>query len=150
MMFATSSLVYLLLGAVLIGVSLLVVVLRLAQRQNLAVLASQVLSFVALAAGVVLVVLNVQAQTPTQDPMPGQFRGTVNEVVNGDLLCYVTLTTTEGRFTVGASFDLCEPQWVGQEVDFGVAPGRVNDCESAEPCGKSQDLLLIVGMSPVR
>lgn len=148
----STQLVYPYLGALLIGLSLLVVGLRLAQRQSIATEAGLALSLIALAVGVILVITNVQAQPPANLPSPlvGQFQGTVNEVVNGDLMCYITLTTPEGRFTVGASFEVCNPQWVGQAVDFTVAPGRVNDCDSAEPCGKSQDLLLIVGISPVR
>jgi len=48
-------------------------------------------------------------------------RGTVANVVNGDLLCYVTIDTENGRFSdLGADFDLCQQEWVGQKVSVSV------------------------------
>jgi hypothetical protein len=65
-------------------------------------------------------------------------------------MCYVTIDTENGRFSdLGAGFDLCQQEWVGQKVSVSVKPTRVNDCQSNEPCGKTKDMFLITNMSKV-
>ncbi|MBD2136990.1 hypothetical protein H6F32_05175 [Anabaena sp. FACHB-1237] len=67
--------------------------------------------------------------------------GTIKALVNGDLLCYVTLTDDQGRESqVGASFEICpeEKKFLNKKVRLFYKISSVNDCESAEPCGKTR------------
>lgn len=67
--------------------------------------------------------------------------GTVKALVNGDLLCYVTLTDDQKKESqVGASFEICaeEKKFLNKKVRLFYEIASVNDCESAEPCGKTR------------
>lgn len=65
-------------------------------------------------------------------------------------MCYITIDTEKGRFReLGASFELCNQEWVGQKVTASVKPTKVNDCQSAEPCGKTKDIFLITDLSKI-
>jgi hypothetical protein len=84
--------------------------------------------------------------TPAKDTTKQPQLGTIKEVVNGDLKCYVTLVDESGKqHNLGATFDVCEkPETlVNQKVrlDYGIV--SVNDCQSAEPCGKTKQESLI-------
>ncbi|MBW4684829.1 MAG: hypothetical protein KME40_06930 [Komarekiella atlantica HA4396-MV6] len=75
--------------------------------------------------------------------------GTVKELVNGDLMCYVTLIDENGtEHNVGASFEICAEQatFVNKKVRAFYELESVNDCQSAEPCGKSRKEYLITKM----
>ncbi len=75
--------------------------------------------------------------------------GTVKELVNGDLMCYVTLVDEKRtEHNVGASFDICaEPAtFLNQKVRAFYEIKSVNDCQSAEPCGKTRKESLIIKM----
>lgn len=75
--------------------------------------------------------------------------GTVKELVNGDLLCYVTLIDESGtEHNVGASFEICEkPQtFLNKKVRASYTIESVSDCESAEPCGKTKKESIITKM----
>ncbi|MBW4612161.1 MAG: hypothetical protein KME21_02570 [Desmonostoc vinosum HA7617-LM4] len=72
--------------------------------------------------------------------------GTVKEMVNGDIMCYVTLVDETGReHNVGASFEICEKQdaFLNKKVRAFYEIASVNDCQSAEPCGKTRKESLI-------
>ncbi|MFM2061703.1 MAG: hypothetical protein RLZZ507_1373 [Cyanobacteriota bacterium] len=72
--------------------------------------------------------------------------GTVKELVNGDLLCYVTLVDDQGvENRVGASFEICaeERKFLDKKVRAIFTVESVNDCESAEPCGKTRQESII-------
>ncbi|AFY36410.1 hypothetical protein [Calothrix sp. PCC 7507] len=72
--------------------------------------------------------------------------GTIKEMVNGDLKCYVTLVDETGKeHNLGAAFDVCEkPEtFVNKKVSLDYAIESVSDCQSAEPCGKTKKELLI-------
>ena len=73
---------------------------------------------------------------------------TVTDLVNGDLMCYVTLVDDEGEeHYLGASFDICEQeQYLNQKVQLTYDLANINDCESAEPCGKTHQELIINSM----
>ena len=133
-----------------------------------ATISSRWLRFIAIIFGVVLLIAAGVASIPSNPSVTGspqkgsqsspsdssssqQFlRGTVASVINGDLMCYVTIDTENGRFSdLGAGFDLCKQEWVGQKVSVSVKPTRVNDCQSAEPCGKTKDIFLITSMSKI-
>jgi hypothetical protein len=78
--------------------------------------------------------------------------GTVKKLVNGDLMCYVTLVGKKGiEHNVGASFDICadEKKFVNKKVRAVYEIQSVNDCESAEPCGKTRKESIITKMEVV-
>lgn len=66
--------------------------------------------------------------------------GTIKEMQNGDLKCYVSVVDRNGKLyeSVGAIFDVCEPdKYVNKNVNLFYGLENVNDCQSAEPCGKT-------------
>ncbi|MFP4006612.1 MAG: hypothetical protein ACLFV6_01200 [Spirulinaceae cyanobacterium] len=72
---------------------------------------------------------------------------TVQEVVQGDLMCYVTLTDAEGQeYRIGATFEICEQQdtLLDREVRLSYDTIPVQDCQSIEPCGRVRVERLIV------
>ena len=78
--------------------------------------------------------------------------GTVKELVNGDLMCYVTLVDKKGiEHNVGASFDICadEKKFVNKKVRAVYEIKSVSDCQSAEPCGKTRKESIITKMEVV-
>ncbi|MBD2339279.1 hypothetical protein H6G64_20110 [Calothrix sp. FACHB-156] len=75
--------------------------------------------------------------------------GTVKEMVNGDLKCYVTLVDEKGtEHNLGATFEVCEkPEtFLNKKVSLTYKIESVSDCQSAEPCGKSKKESLISQM----
>ncbi|MBE9006442.1 hypothetical protein IQ259_15575 [Fortiea sp. LEGE XX443] len=75
--------------------------------------------------------------------------GTVKELVNGDLLCYATLTDEKGtEHNVGASFEICaeSEKFLNKKVRASYTIASVNDCQSIEPCGKSKKESIITKM----
>ncbi|ARV60534.1 hypothetical protein BZZ01_19555 [Nostocales cyanobacterium HT-58-2] len=93
----------------------------------------------------------VQAQ---KKPDPKPTIATVKSMVNGDLMCYVNLVDAKGRSynSVGASFELCanEKTFLNKKVRLSYSKVSVNDCQSAEPCGKSRLETLITKMQIIR
>jgi hypothetical protein len=94
---------------------------------------------------------NSQSDTgTTQTSATGQPKiGTVKEVVNGDLKCYVTLVDEKGtKHNLGATFEVCEkPETLlNKKVSLNYRIESVSDCQSAEPCGKSKKESLISKM----
>lgn len=157
----------LVLGGVLILIGFLGGNFKLFGAEVAATISNRYLRFTAIVFGVALVILALKFSAPpaptiTESPQNSpstpvdssssqQFlRGTVASVVNGDLMCYITIDTENGRFSdLGADFELCNNDWVGQKVSVSVKPGRVNDCQSAEPCGKTKDMFLITSMKKI-
>jgi hypothetical protein len=71
---------------------------------------------------------------------------TIKRMVSGDLMCYVTLVDERGREQeVGATFDICNQQtaFLNRKVRLSYQTLSVNDCQSAEPCGKTRKESLI-------
>ncbi len=66
--------------------------------------------------------------------------GKVVQLTNGDLMCYVELIDTRGKtHNLGAEFDICQQtQLLNKRVKLTYQRGKVNDCQSAEPCGKTR------------
>ena len=77
--------------------------------------------------------------------------GKVLKLTNGDLMCYVDLVDARGKkYNLGASFDICNQiKLVNKQVKVTYKKDNVNDCQSAEPCGKTRVENLIVKMQPV-
>ncbi|BAY92912.1 MULTISPECIES: hypothetical protein [unclassified Tolypothrix] len=75
--------------------------------------------------------------------------GTIKEMVNGDLKCYVTLVDDKGtEHNLGATFEVCEkPEtFLNKKVSLTYKIESVSDCQSAEPCGKTKKESLISQM----
>ncbi|MBR8839411.1 MAG: hypothetical protein DSM106950_36765 [Stigonema ocellatum SAG 48.90 = DSM 106950] len=79
---------------------------------------------------------------------------TVKKMSNGDLMCYVTLVDAKRKVYegLGASFEICEKEktYLNKKVRLSYQKGRVNDCQSAEPCGKTRIETLITKMQIIR
>ncbi len=77
--------------------------------------------------------------------------GRVKEIVSGDLMCYVTLVDNKGiQHNVGASFEVCdEKKFLNKKVRVTYKVESVNDCQSAEPCGKTRKQSIITKMEVV-
>lgn len=78
--------------------------------------------------------------------------GTVTKLVNGDLMCYVTLVDKKGiEHNVGATFEICadEKKVLNKKVNAVYEIQSVSDCESAEPCGKTRKEAIITKMEVV-
>lgn len=78
---------------------------------------------------------------------------TLKKLVNGDLKCYITFTDDSGKQyqDVGATFDVCQnaKTYLNQKVSWQYGLVSVNDCRSAEPCGKTRIETLITRMQLV-
>lgn len=78
--------------------------------------------------------------------------GTVKNMVNGDLMCYVTLIDENNiQHEVGTDFDICVNQntFLNQKVRLSYGVVSINDCQSAEPCGKTRKESIITKMELV-
>ena len=107
--------------------------------------------FAASAIGFVGTTYAAQAQNkPDQKPTIG----TVKSMVMGDLMCYVDLVDNKGikYNSLGASFDFCahEKTFLNKKVRLSYRRVSVNDCHSAEPCGKYRFENLITKMKVIR
>ncbi|MEH2115218.1 MAG: hypothetical protein V7K39_22560 [Nostoc sp.] len=72
--------------------------------------------------------------------------GTIKDMQNGDLKCYVTVADENGKLYegVGAVFEVCEPdKYVNKKVKMYYSLENVSDCQSSEPCGKTIEEWLI-------
>jgi hypothetical protein len=78
--------------------------------------------------------------------------GRVLSLQNGDLMCYVQLRDSRGRkHDLGAIFELCENnRFLRKQVKLSYRRVRVNDCQSAEPCGKTRWATLITKMRVIK
>lgn len=86
------------------------------------------------------------AQPPGEDGLGLPPQATITNLVSGDLACYVDLRDEDGQEYLGvyAVFDICEQEdLIGQKVGLVYQPEQFNDCESAEPCGKTKTQLAI-------
>jgi hypothetical protein len=78
--------------------------------------------------------------------------GKILRLVNGDLMCYVTLLDAQRKkHTLGADFEVCASQkLVHKKVRLIYKWSRVSDCQSAEPCDKSRSIMLITNMRMIK
>lgn len=79
--------------------------------------------------------------------------GIVKSMVNGDLMCYVKLVDENNiEHEVGAAFDICVNQntYLNQKVRLSYERVPINDCQSAEPCGKTRLESIITKMELIR
>jgi hypothetical protein len=73
--------------------------------------------------------------------------GTVLKMTNGDIACYIEIRDVASRVhTLSANFDLCEnpEKFLNRRVKLTYERAKVNDCQSAEPCGKTRWETLVV------
>lgn len=79
-------------------------------------------------------------------------RASLTNTVNGDLMCYATLVDASGKtHRLGATFEACQQpnSSFNRPVNLTYDQVQVNDCPSAEPCGKTREETLITKMEPV-
>jgi hypothetical protein len=78
--------------------------------------------------------------------------GTIVKLENGDLMCYATVVVRGKSYSLGASFSICEreSQLLNKRVRLTYRRSRVNDCQSAEPCGRTRIVNLIVNAQILR
>lgn len=82
---------------------------------------------------------------------PAPTSGKVLKLTSGDLMCYVDLATRSKKYVIGASFEICEQtQFLNKQVKLTYKSISVNDCQSAEPCGKTRPENAIVKMKLLR
>ncbi|MBF2064504.1 MAG: hypothetical protein IGS39_08795 [Calothrix sp. C42_A2020_038] len=66
----------------------------------------------------------------------------VTQLSNGDLACYITLVDSKGKKhnSIVGGFDFCaKPKtYLNKRVRLTYGQMRINDCQSAEPCGKTR------------
>lgn len=78
--------------------------------------------------------------------------GVIQNIQQGDIMCYITFKDEAGaERTVGAIFELCEnpQQFINQRMRLVYGIETVNDCTSAEPCGKTRQAQVVIQMQPV-
>jgi hypothetical protein len=104
-----------------------------------------------------LTATSLLSSLPSHARKPAKFSsyptsGKVLTLTNGDLMCYVELVDARGKkYNLGANFDICnQTKLVNKQVNLIYKKGKVNDCQSAEPCGKSRIENLIVKMQAVK
>lgn len=93
-------------------------------------------------------VIGTKAKTATLPTV-----GTVKKITNGDLLCYVSIVDDKGKqHELGADFGICgqEKAYLNKKVRLTYGVANVNDCQSAEPCGKTRQEQVIEKMELVR
>jgi hypothetical protein len=79
--------------------------------------------------------------------------GVVKQMIMGDLLCYVDLQDAKGKpYHLGADFAVCTKtrRFLGKKVRVSYKKMRVNDCQSAEPCGKTKMQRVIYKMQVIK
>jgi len=81
--------------------------------------------------------------------MPAE--GTVIELQNGDLACYVIVKDAAGKeHNLMGEFEMCEKPERVLKKRVRLVYKAVNDCESNEPCGKSKRVELVHKMVVVK
>lgn len=94
--------------------------------------------FAAATTGFLTISSQVQASQAVKRPTVA----TVKSMTNGDISCYVTLIDQQGKKynQIPADFDICvkEKTFLNKKVRLTYGEAKVNDCQSAEPCGMSR------------
>jgi hypothetical protein len=80
--------------------------------------------------------------------------GTVKRIQQGDISCYVDLVDEKGEthLSMYADFALCdeEKKFLNKKVRLSYELANLNDCQSAEPCGKTRQETIISKMEIIR
>ncbi|NEU78509.1 hypothetical protein [Nostoc sp. UIC 10630] len=82
----------------------------------------------------------IKNNKPNEIPHNNPILGTIKDMQNGDLKCYVTVLDENGKLYegIGATFEVCEPEkYVNKKVKMSYGLENVSDCQSSEPCGKT-------------
>ncbi|MBE9001319.1 hypothetical protein IQ274_24645 [Nostoc sp. LEGE 12447] len=83
---------------------------------------------------------HIKNNKPNEIPHNNPILGTIKDMQNGDLKCYVTVLDENGKLYegIGATFEVCEPEkYVNKKVKMSYGLENVSDCQSSEPCGKT-------------
>ncbi|HEY9665303.1 MAG TPA: hypothetical protein V6C91_00785 [Coleofasciculaceae cyanobacterium] len=96
--------------------------------------------------------IQIKAEQTKQSSSKRPTVGTVKRMVNGDLMCYITLVDeNRTEYQVGADFEFCaqETRFLNKKVRVFYETVSVNDCQSAEPCGKTRRESIITKMQVI-
>ncbi|HBE16343.1 MAG TPA: hypothetical protein DEG17_12245 [Cyanobacteria bacterium UBA11149] len=89
----------------------------------------------------------------TEQPTSGKLEvGTIKSIVHGDISCYVSLVDENGKtHEISASFEACEgkEEILNEKVKLSYEVANLNDCQSAEPCGKTRKETIISKMDVI-
>lgn len=91
-----------------------------------------------------VVIVAALASAPNTPNLPSQ--GKIIGMQNGDTMCYLTVVDAKKKeHNIGADFSICENEkkYLNKKVKFFYQVASVNDCESADPCGKSRKETLV-------
>ncbi|WP_392478630.1 hypothetical protein [Nostoc sp. C110] len=91
----------------------------------------------------------IQNNKTNEIPHNNPILGTIKDMQNGDLKCYVSVVDEKGKLYegVGATFEVCEPEkYVNKKVKMSYGLENVSDCQSSEPCGKTIEEWLITNI----
>lgn len=94
----------------------------------------------------------VQAATTSVGGQTKNKVGTIVEVAQGDISCYLTFKDDTGKtFRESASFDLCEDKWKGQRVQLGYKMANVMAaaCQGNMDCKKTDRIALVTTLTPL-
>jgi hypothetical protein len=77
--------------------------------------------------------------------------GKILKMTNGDLMCYLEVKDPQGKIhNVGAGFEICQKtKFLNRRVRFTYKKVAINDCESADPCGKTRMETIVVRLQPL-
>lgn len=99
---------------------------------------------------------NLGSILPSQASKPIQSKayppsGKLLQLQMGDLACYVKVRDNHGKKRdLVANFDICEQtKLLNEQVQLTYQRVKINDCQSAEPCGKTKIENAIVKMKLV-
>jgi outer membrane protein W len=100
-------------------------------------------------AGIAVALVACTAVSALAAPLPRT--GKVLKMTNGDLMCYLEVKDSQGKIhNVGADFEICQKtQFLNRRVRFTYKKVAINDCESAEPCGKTRMETIVVRLQPL-
>jgi hypothetical protein len=87
-------------------------------------------------ASIPLDAIAVANKTPSALPKAA----TLKQLTAGDLMCYVDVVDNRGKTRhLPASFEICEQnKYLNKKVRLYYKKLKFNDCQSAEPCGKTK------------
>ena len=83
-----------------------------------------------------------QKSTKKADTLPRE--GYLITIEQGDLACYLTLKAPDNRVhNLLGNFEICQDKYSSKRVRLKYTKASINDCESAEPCGKTRQVDLV-------
>jgi hypothetical protein len=87
---------------------------------------------------IAIITLSLTTAAAIAAPLPRT--GRILKMTNGDLMCYLEIKDPQGKVrNVGADFEICQQKYfLNRRVRLTYKKVAINDCQSAEPCGKTR------------